>query len=80
VATQAKEAVIVGFLALGEGQDGLAYVFQSSAQNVGTLARFGLHHNLACLDHEGCGGMSAGMLKASRAELDKTFQHMNSRW
>ena len=25
-------------------------------------------------------GMSAGMLKASRAELDKTFQQMNSRW
>jgi uncharacterized oxidoreductase len=25
-------------------------------------------------------GMSAGMLKASRAELDKSFQQMNSRW
>ena len=25
-------------------------------------------------------GMSAGMLKASRAELDQSFQQMNSRW
>jgi len=25
-------------------------------------------------------GMSAGMLQASRAELDKRFQQMNSRW
>jgi uncharacterized oxidoreductase len=25
-------------------------------------------------------GMSAGMLKASRADLDKSFQQMNSRW
>ena len=25
-------------------------------------------------------GMSTGMLKASRAELDKSFQQMNSRW
>ncbi len=25
-------------------------------------------------------GMSAGLFKASRAELDKSFQQMNSRW
>lgn len=25
-------------------------------------------------------GMSAGLLKASRADLDKSFQKMNSRW
>jgi uncharacterized oxidoreductase len=25
-------------------------------------------------------GMSAGMLKASRAELEKSFEQMNSRW